>query len=365
MNSILLQASAGECTVIISNNGGNQKVRDIFTSKEYLKKVQYMESPRFLSMSEHFEWASSLATSEYMMVLPARRMLRQGAISKMIKIMDNNPDCEICCGEWDNESNRLFSNHSSNNDRVIETKELIDKFLHGTYTSCYEFWSSHPTAMNGIVRTDFVNKLRGLYLSNYFGEIAPDVSSGFKCLLNSRLIYLIGSPIFITTNRAVSTGNESILYFNNEYFNELGERGIFRHVSAELNGSIYASIIEDYNRQKQAFALLNNILCKSNEVSNFFLREIAFEFYLKLFNNPVKIANIKRIYSASKVLLKSNVSYSCLMRKFMLAIIATIYLRSPKFVKKNIFSIFRGESKSYKNAYIAAGFVSESVDESS
>ncbi|MDO8714691.1 MAG: hypothetical protein Q7K13_09505 [Polynucleobacter sp.] len=358
VNSALLQSGNYACELIVSNNGGNEKIRNFFTSDDYKDKVKYIEPISYLSMSKHFEWASKFAAGEYMMILPPRRMLKQGAFIKLIETMDLNEDCEICCGcfeEWVEESGRLFLSRSSSVEGVIGTNLLIDKFLCGSYSSRGEFWSTHPTSMNGVVRTRFVNDLRKKYSSSYFGEMFPDVSSGFKALLNSRNIYLISSPIFVITNRSVSTGNKQIMSFNHEYFNELGDAGKYRHLPKNLADSVYCGVIEDFNRQKNEWILINSSDNKSLEISPFFLKEAAFEYFLKLFNNPLNLTNLKRVWMAVQTFNQMGISYFDIFRKFIIGAVATIYLHSPKTLKKTLL-VLRGKSIKYKNVYVAAGF---------
>lgn len=276
----------------------------------------------------------------------------------MVNIMDKNPECPICCGsfdEWDDKSRRLFLKTPSKKGGVITSKSLINKFLKGSYATRACFWNSHPTALNGIVRRSFLERMRKLYSNSYFNDIAPDVSSGFKCLLNSKQLYLINKSIFIVTNRQISTGNKSVLSFKSDYFKELGDAGVFVHLPRELNGSVYASIIEDFIRQRFEYARIYSMEYNKIELSKHFLKETAFEFYLKLFYNKYEAKNLKTILAISKILHRFGVTYFELFKKLLLAIIVSIYFHSPNVIKLFI-SHLRPNSLRYDNLFAAAGF---------
>jgi hypothetical protein len=357
IKSLLLQITNYNFEIIISNNGRDPNVKETICSL-FTESIKYIEPPTFLPMTMHFEWASKSGSGKYVMVLPARRFLKQYSIQKLISIMESNSDCSICsCSydEWDDETSRLLINTLPELKGIVSTSLIIDKFLNKNFNSRSEFWSTLPTSMNGIVRRDFMDKMRSLYCEDYFNSFAPDLSSGFKCLFNLEKIYIINESLFVTTNRNVSNGNYEVISFEQKYAKALGEEGIYKYLPYSFRSSSYASLIEDFNRQNFLYHKFINSNDFSIKYSKYYLKEITFEFFLKLLNNKICLINFIHVCQATYSLYKLGISLGTFIKKLLLAIVATIYLKSNGRLRFFLLLI-KGKSIKYNNIYEACNF---------
>ena len=80
IESLVRQYSSTFLNVIVSNNGGCEVVRNILQSAFGFDKINYIELSEQLNMPEHFEYLTKALTTDYFMILPARRMLYRGAL---------------------------------------------------------------------------------------------------------------------------------------------------------------------------------------------------------------------------------------------------------------------------------------------
>lgn len=248
VDSVLGQDGEFCCEIIVSNNGANQKTREIFTSDEYNKKIKYLESKEVLPMPAHWEWATSFATGEYLIVLPDRRLLKQGAVKQLISTMENNQDCEACCCAWDeiNESGRLVTTKSFQSDAKFSTEDVLKKFEIGLAG-----WHHLPRGLNCILRTKFVDQYRDMH-GTYFDSISPDFRSAFNFLFTANNVYVIAEPLMIATGFKLSNGI-GVLRGDPTYFNSLGRSGEFNFMPKCFQGRMTALIYEDYLRSKFFF----------------------------------------------------------------------------------------------------------------
>lgn len=248
VDSILGQSSKYFCEIILSNNGANLRAREIFNSEFYKNKIIYLETKDVLPMTTHWEWASGFATGEYLMVLPDRRLLKQGAVNSLISSMENNQDCDACCccDEWLFESGRLISTRTFTTDAKVSAESVLKNFEAGKFDrNCL------PLGLNCILRSKFLTNYRFLH-GKYFDGTSPDFRSAFNFLFTANSIYVISEPLMITTGFSLSNGGKA--YKGDlSYLKSLGSDGEFNFMPRCFEGNVWGSIFEDYLRSKHFF----------------------------------------------------------------------------------------------------------------
>lgn len=248
-DSVLFQEGNHVCEIVVSNNGANKKTREIFSSEFYKEKIKYLETNEVLPMTKHWEWASGFSSGKYMMILPDRRLLKQGAINKLINIMEkyNECDCCCCCDEWLFESGRLASTKTLKFDKILSSSEILTNFELGEIDT-----NILPLGLNSIIRKDVVDKFRKQgYI--YFDAISPDFRSAFNFLFSSeRNVYVVSDPLMITTGFKLSNGGRSYKG-DKSYLETLGQQGSYSFMPKCFEGNVWGSIFEDYLRAKHSF----------------------------------------------------------------------------------------------------------------
>ena len=248
VDSVISQDVECCCEIIISNNGANPQTREIFTSEYYNNRIIYLESKEVLPMPIHWEWVTGFATGEYLMILPDRRFLKQGAIKLLISSMENNQDCEACCFCWDeiNEGGRVVTTKTFLSDTKLSTKEILIKIEDGSFDG-----NSLPRGFNSIVRNKFIGNFRDKH-GKYFDSISPDFRSAFNFLFAANNVYVIAEPLMVATGFKLSNGNK-VYGGDLTYFKSLGRSGELKFMPNCFGGRMCSSIYEDYLRSKFYF----------------------------------------------------------------------------------------------------------------
>lgn len=248
VDSILNQKFDFCVEVILSNNGGDKRTSEIFNSELYKSKIKYIETEKVLSMPKHWEWASLQATGDYLMVLPDRRILKQGALSTIRDVIIDFPQCEsvIFTDEWLYDSGLLVTMKSLNNDIFVTTKRVLIDFENGVFDR-----NMLPLALNSAIKNEFIQNYR-LQHGCYFQSISPDFRSAFNYLFSAEFIYSIADPIMVTTGFKSSNGGAAYAG-DNTYLTSLKEEGLFKFMPRCFEGNVWASIFEDYLRTKSNF----------------------------------------------------------------------------------------------------------------
>jgi len=357
LKSILLQPNVNTCKIIVSNNSAERVGKKIFKSKIYNNKINYIEPIKNFNMIEHFNWLIARVKTKYFMILAARRMLKFGALTEFIRVMNQNPDCQICCSSyshWEEDLNCLISHNVGGKNGLISSKKIIKKFINGDYNNRQEFWSYLPTTMNGIVRTNFVNRLSKLYSKDFYEKIAPDCSAGFKCLFNTSKIYRIKKPLFQTSNRNNSNGFNFISKFDLSYFKKINLEKKLRFIPEELRWCSYSSVFEDFCIQSFNYYDYKKKF-QNYDLNKFILKQSAIEIFFKTFNNFPSKERIVIFYKCIKCLFKNNLSFSSFVKSIFFSLSYFLYINSPILIKKILLKV-RGNYYYYNNKYEAANF---------
>lgn len=294
VESVLRQEGNYNFEIILSNNGGGKQTFEMFNTDIYKDKIRYVETAIILPMTEHWEWASRFALGKYLMILPDRRLLRQGALKKLITAMENNLECDACCccDEWLYSSGRVVSTKTFEVDVILSTKKILRDFENGIVDR-----NILPLGLNSIIRRDFIEKYR-MKQGLYFEPIAPDYRSAFNFLFSAKYIYAIADPVMITTGFSLSNGGAAYKG-DTSYFKSLKDDGAFVFMPRCFEGNVWGSIYEDYLRSKNASlgkAKFGDVMSK------FSMKQIMVEEIAKIFFSKFSFESRKRFFEIRRIL---------------------------------------------------------------
>ncbi len=337
VDSVLGQDGGFYCEIILSNNGANPQTREIFNSEFYKNRIRYLETKEVLPMPIHWEWATNFATGEYLMILPDRKFLKQGAVKKLISSMENNKDCEACCYCLDamNESGRLVTTKTFLADTKLSTKEILKKFENGLADG-----HSLPRGLNCILRNKFIKNYRDKH-GKYFDAISPDFRSAFNFLFAANNVYVIAEPLMVDTGFKLSNGLKSYMG-DLTYFKSLGRSGEFNFMPKCFEGKVWGSIYEDYLRSKFFFKRdgdYKKIMSKSamlRMMTEEMTRVVASKFNRSSWNKYREVRSVLKAYGWESVDdLKAMKSVFFGLKRFLPETTKKVYHHFYDFIYKN------------------------------
>jgi glycosyltransferase involved in cell wall biosynthesis len=297
IESVLLQ-DFRNVEIIISNNGGDQAVREV--ANKYLTdtRLRYLEQPELLSMPDHWEKVTKELKGEYILILTDRSVLRAGTLSflhEQINMEATLPD--LITWPWDvyYDELKILLRYSATNKKM----QLLNSDFH---LKNYAPSSSHsyyflPRALNTCVRNKLLDVIREKY-QRVFRPLNPDFSFAYLCLTIKENFHYIDYPLFITQGLKVSNGGSGFEGDGSSYFNSLGILNPLNYVPVKLP-LVNNSIHQDY------LAIL--AMCTRDDLKKAWSRE---NYYLDCFSEiDVKrkagILSIDKVNEMEKVLINT------------------------------------------------------------
>lgn len=244
--SVLNQLGEFTLDLVISNNGACNRTRAIFASSPFAGRIKYRESAKILPMPTHWELITSDLDCDYFMILPDRRILKQGALEKMVAALEKNEDCEaaVCgCDEWSAMTGRLIESLAGGQPGMQEASEIKRDFESGFVDR-----NSLPLGLNCLMRNDFVSSYRR-HKGVYFDAISPDYRSAFNFVYSGASVWRMGEALMISTGFELSNGGGAYRG-DGSYLESLGDSGNFQYMPPHFEGNVWAAIYEDYLRAK-------------------------------------------------------------------------------------------------------------------
>ena len=338
IESLVRQYSSTFLNVIVSNNGGCEVVRNILQSAFGFDKINYIELSEQLNMPEHFEYLTKALTTDYFMILPARRMLYRGALHFFHDSLLANKDCVACCSdysEWEDIAKCMISPKASPSE-IMHATDMLNQILCNKFETRGKFWSSFPTGLNGLIKSSFVQEWREKHGQPFFAAISPDITAAFAILLSDVKVFKINEPKFIMTGREISNGNKGVYEAFPKYFQTLGQLSEFKFVPRLYKQSIFASIAEDYFRR--CFTMDKVPGADLLLASTYLSKLVVLEYFMKYISNPF---NIKLLINLSIIVVRSKLSFKDIVLSVLTSLAAFVYLRTPTFIRKKVVE-FRG-----------------------
>ena len=348
VDSVLQQNTDTSFDLIISNNGGNKITSDIFNDQKYRGKLRYVETSTILPMTKHWEWASQFATGDFVMMLPDRRLLKQGALDAFSRAIMANSDCDAfccCCDEWLYESGRIVTTQTLEKDLVITPEKILVEFERGVIDR-----NTLPLGLNSLVSRELICNYRETH-GEYYAAISPDFRSAFNFLsFSKKKVYVIAAPLMLTTGFNLSNGGAAFKG-DNTYLKSLGDEGVFKYAPRCLEGNVWGSIFEDYLRAKN----VNSKNIYFNEIINKpSMNKIMSEEMYKLFAGRLSFRAISRYTMIRKTLSQLGWRASDDF-KALISSLRSLRQLTPNWVKK-IFRLMYRARHPQKNIMEIAGF---------
>lgn len=219
--SVLWQSHA-DFEVIVSNNGGDTRVRKALQPHLSDSRVRYTEQSEVLPMPEHWERISLLATGRYQIVVPDRSLLRKDALSSILAIhLKGGSAADIVSWSWD-----LF--HSTSNmlepAGVKATEAVVlmsEKVALDSLTNKAPYPLALPRGLNSSVRTDLIAEIRTSF-GRAFAPLTPDFSFAYTCLLMRPQFTHMPRPMCVSQGLSVSNGGIAYVTDAGNYLETLG-----------------------------------------------------------------------------------------------------------------------------------------------
>ena len=358
----IIKQDISNIEIIVSNNGKCKITAELVKKYSSDPRIKYFEPRKTLDMPTHWNTISSYATGLYTLILTDRSVLKKDSLKIIEKTINefNNP--LIVSWPWDlyNEELKLLIPHKFSNDKILKfsSKQKIKDFANGNYEG-YPYFL--PRGLNSAIKTEFINKLKKKYKYVY-RKIAPDYTSSFICLLNSKNYIFINKSLFISQGFSVSNGSNCYKGSPREYYKDVDFKK-FKHIpKSSLD-------LCTYGNKEDFFEMLE--LCDYAKFKNywnkiFFYKECFSEISLKYLHNILKKEKIiyientvyKNLEKENAKIRKAVMSYR--KKYFLIYVFKRIFIKFfplifQNFIKKYLYLIIF-KCKIYPGALNAAGF---------
>lgn len=259
--------------VIVSDNWNDEKTKQTVDSFLPNSKLKYVRPEQELNMLNHWEFASKHATGKWVILLPDRKILYQGALQYLYEKINIYP--QINClsfriTSYNEKTNLFYTERPKTADCIVKTKDLIANFLNTNYFSPDSLDMQYPKTLNGAFKNEFAQLVRSK-TGHYFntpGVTTPDYSSFFyNALLNDESLY-IDKRLGIAQGEEKSNGR---LFGNGnitKYLSMLNltEEALYESLVPIRQAFIYNWLIIDYLKIQRILQLSNTPI---NEINYF------------------------------------------------------------------------------------------------
>jgi len=231
--SVLLQ-DFDNFELIISNNGGDQRLRDIVQEFGQDPRLKYMEQENVLNMPAHWETISRDLEGEYLLILTDRSLFRKRALYDLhTKILELDGSPEVISWPWDLYLDHIgilttYPNIDSSIKRMDPIKSLLESINNNKFTHFLL-----PRGLNSCVRVDFMEAMRARY-GQVFKAMSPDYTFAYLCLLNTESFYHLKQPLFVSQGVKVSNGGNAYASDARGYLSTLDIKPFYEHVPLKL-----------------------------------------------------------------------------------------------------------------------------------
>ena len=204
--------------LIISDNSDINKgeLKEKFIKEINEKKIIFIETNGNLEMNQNWENGLSFASGEYILFLPDRAVIRNGALNLLENLLILN-DAE--CVFWDtnigvNEEGFIQNKINVDNNIEFEEKDSLDilrKYLKfDEYFNMKVFNPDIPRGLNSIIKKDAVEKIKNS-IGGLFQSYNPDYCYALSVLCNVKSVIHLREPI-TASNGTESNGQKTAIY---------------------------------------------------------------------------------------------------------------------------------------------------------
>jgi len=276
VGSALLQ-SMTDLEVVVSDNHNDALTRSVVEPFESDGRLRYFRTDRLLSMPDHWEFATSKARGKYVLVLPDRKVLVQGALKHLQEVIGGGAErfavVSFAVAMFDEERGRMGFAHQRGRSQSFTSAALIENFL----TKNYYLKESHdryfPKTMNSVYLRSFGDTVRGRF-GGYFnlpGVMTPDYSSMMVNLALNNETYYVARRCMLTQGEKVSNGRLFSLGDFKAYMDSLGLTDPLSDLPGRTMSS-YNTIVNDFVRVRDLVG--GNLRGLKLHLPNFFLTNL-------------------------------------------------------------------------------------------
>jgi len=232
--------------VVVSNNCNDDRTQKVLDEYRDHYRLRCIRPERFLSMPEHWEFASRHAKGIYVMFLTDRSVLKRHALMTIHNTINaEDKDVQVCSWRWsmyDDVARCEYGDIStlSSSTQMLTSQFIAENFAKGNNNYPY----SLPRALNSCYRKELVSSLQLRY-GAVFRPISPDFTSAFLLLANIKAMLYIDQPLFISQGLGISNGGNAYSKTATAYLQSLGDEDWFSLVPIK-SPLVENSIFQDF-----------------------------------------------------------------------------------------------------------------------
>jgi len=219
--------------VILSDNSSDDRTRDRLRASGRVGDITYIKPPREAAMPDHWEFATSQARGDYVLVLTDRSVLRQGALAAIYRAISEHGTeaVPVCSWRWSLFDDELGVELSRADGaeaplgRMLASAEVAAEFVGPRKDYPYAL----PRALNSCYSATIATKIRARH-GRLFFPTSPDFTSAFLMLAHAGSLLYIDAPLFISRGLTSSTGGTAYRTSESGYLETLGLKDWYRYV---------------------------------------------------------------------------------------------------------------------------------------
>ena len=254
VKSVLNQKEYGKAiTLVVSDNSEIKQNREMLSSFCGYRDILYLETPKTLSMTAHWDWAFErvIDSNKYITILTDRMVYKNNIFSEIFDFLEKS-DAKII--SYPNDSvgsiNLIFGRLYFPSPQTTSGKirKYSADFLIKCASECI-LPMVLPRMLNSIVSVNLV-KQKKIQFGSFFDSISPDFNFCWSLLSIEKEIFYLDKSILISgglqfSNGATSGRNNS---FAAKSFKKLSmsEKGAFMTALPQIRGGTVNAILHEY-----------------------------------------------------------------------------------------------------------------------
>jgi len=255
IESVLLQATS-DIELIVSDLSTDDRLGKFIQDNYSGKNVKYIRPDPTLNMPDHWNYALTQVSGEYVSLLTDRSVLKNGALAFLLQTLEARSSANVLCWRWDlyDEGSKLFYGNRAvtfkqSDVREVDSVKILDAFF------SYKAQNMHtlPRMLNCCVSTKWIHELKTKNL-HLFTALSPDYSAAFLILALEKQIVYIDNSLFISTGLSSSNGGQAYTGAGKAYLLTLGNEGVIKYCPWKYM-TVENSIYDDFFRRKKSVGL--------------------------------------------------------------------------------------------------------------
>lgn len=237
--------------LIVSDNFNDERTLTVINEFKKKEEIKYYRTDKELNMIDHWEFATTKAHGRYVLVLPDRKLLYNGALKKLHNLIISQKEQFNCITYgvkcYDDINKQMLWGSETKKMCVFDSKHLIKNFLSKNYFDSDSLDIYFPKSLNSCYKNSFATGIRKK-IGNYFnnkGVTSPDYSSFFINTLFNDTILFSGFPVLLSQGEHTSNGRNFGKGNIKNYMDTLGYINPYEFVPIKAP-FIYSLLINDF-----------------------------------------------------------------------------------------------------------------------